>query len=221
MQKKWKILLTISTILVVGFGSFFGIYYLLNLQDDDDNNGDENDFPSGPPSLSFPFAETNVLITLDPFTWDNETEIGHNGIDFGINDTATILATCNMTCNDKSLFYNELGGHWQAGCSFTYNDDFEIFYAFESFAQNETYGQIQLDAITVEIGQKVTQGEIIGQLFMHEPSAHIHFMIQRKFRPVCPYLYFNTVAKSIFDTLWPLIGTGTHPCNSTSLLCFH
>ena len=215
MDRKWKIILTIFVILVVGFGSFLGINHLLNQLDDDN----DNELPCAPPILSFPFSNINVLDSLSPFTWDNETEIGHNGIDFGINGTATIVASCNMTCNGKNLFYNELGGHWQAGCSFDINDDYEIFYAFESFAKNETYGQIQLDAITVETGQSVTQGDVIGQLFRHEPHAHIHYMLHKKFRPVCPYLYFNAEAKLIFDTLWSNIGYGSHPCNSTSLLC--
>ena len=151
--------------------------------------------------------------------WGEESGFLHNGIDFGINDTATILACCNMTCNDKSLFYNEIGDHWQAGCSFTINDDYELFYAFESFAENETFGNIQLDAIDVEIGQEVTQGEIIGQLFLHRFGAHIHFMLHKNNEPVCPYQYFSTEAKGIFDTLWLEIGRGDTPCNET--FCIH
>jgi len=85
------------------------------------------------------------------FIW-NETHQIHNGIDFMINDTANIVASCNMTVNDKSLFYNELGDHWQVGLSFDINDDYELFIAFESFAQNETFGNLQLDAIIVDIG---------------------------------------------------------------------
>ena len=84
-------------------------------------------------------------------------------------------------------------------------------------AENETYGQIQLDNILVEIGQEVVAGEVIGYLLRHRPSAHIHYMLQMNFEPVCPYKYFSPEAKGIFDALWPYIGYGTNPCNDTSL----
>ncbi len=219
MNRKWKIVIIVFTTIVIIIGSIMGIIVLLNLPDGD-LPPSQNDPPEAP-ILLFPVENTDVLITLDAFIWDNVSGFLHNGIDFGINDTATIIASCNMTCNDKNLFYNELGGHWQAGASFTINEDYELFVAFESFAENETFGNIQLDAIIVEIGQVVTQGELIGNLLYHRAGAHIHFMLQKNNEPVCPYQYFSADAKSIFDNLWVQIGTSSIPCNNTSLICSH
>ncbi len=218
MNRKWKIVIIVFTIIIIIIGSIMGIIVLLNLPDGGlplPNN------PPGAPILLFPVENTGVLITLDAFIWDNVSGFVHNGIDFGINDTATIIASCNMTCNDKNLFYNDLGDHWQAGASFTINEDYELFIAFESFAENETFGNIQLEAILVEIGQEVTRGELVGYLLYHRAGAHIHFMLQKNNEPVCPYQYFSAEAKTIFDGLWGQIGTSGNPCNGTSLLCSH
>lgn len=214
MERKWKIVIIVFTTIIVIIGSIIGIIALLNLP-----NGDippSND-PEEAPILSFLVGNTDVLIKLDAFIWDNVSGFVHNGIDFSINDTATIIASCNMTCNNKNLFYNSLGDHWQVGTSFTINEDYELLIAFESFAENETFGNIQLDAILVEIGQEVTQGELIGNLLYHRAGAHIHFMLSKNNEPVCPYLYFSAEAKTIFDDLWGQIGTSGNPCNGTSL----
>ncbi|MHA1171323.1 MAG: M23 family metallopeptidase [Candidatus Heimdallarchaeota archaeon] len=210
MERKWKITLGLLISLIIVIGGVAGGLLLNNYL----RNNDSSDFNNDPPILAFPVANTEVLAALYGFIW-NETHQIHNGIDFMINDTANIVAPCNMTVNDKSLFYNELGDHWQAGLSFDINDDYELLIAFESFAQNETFGNLQLDAIIVDIGQEVTQGQLLGQLFLHRNGAHIHFMLHKNHEPVCPYLYFSSAGKVIFDTLWSQFGLISNPCNGT------
>ncbi len=217
MNRKWKILIIVFTTIIIIIGSSIGIKYLLDQLAEEPPQND----PAEAPILLFPVENTDVLVAIAAFVWDNDSGFLHNGIDFYINDTATIVASCNMTCNGKNLFYNELGDHWQAGASFDINEDYELFIAFESFAENETFGNIQLDAILVEAGQEVTQGEVIGNLLLHRGGAHIHFMLHKNFEPVCPYLYFSEGAKTIFDALWNQIGLENNPCNGTSLLCSH
>ena len=65
----------------------------------------------------------------------------------------------------------------------------------------------------------VTEREVIGQLFMHRPSAHIHYMLHKNFEPVCPYKYFSSEAKTLFDTLYAVIGTSSDPCDGSSYFC--
>ena len=210
MERKWKITLGISISLIIVIGGFAGGLLLNNYLR---NNGPPNS-NNDPPIFAFPVANTEVLAAIYGYLW-NETHQIHDGIDFMINGTANIIAPCNMTVNDKGLFYNEIGEHWQAGLSFDINDDYELFIAFESFAQNETYGNLQLDAIIVDIGQEVTKGELLGQLFLHHNGAHIHFMLHKNSERVCPYLYFGTEGKVIFDTLWSQIGSSSNPCNGS------
>ncbi|MBK5112670.1 MAG: hypothetical protein KGD59_06375 [Candidatus Heimdallarchaeota archaeon] len=210
MQRKWKIILGITISLIIVIGGFAGGLLLNNYLRNNGSSGSNND----PPIFAFPVENTEVLSMLYGFIW-NETHEIHNGIDFMINATANILAPCNMTVNDKSLFYNEIGDHWQTGYSFDINDDFELFIAFESFAENETFGNLQLDALLVDIGDEVVQGQLLGPLFLHRGGAHIHFMLHKNNEPVCPYLYFSYDAKTTFDTLWSQLGSINSPCNGS------
>ncbi len=214
MQRKWKIVLGSFISIIILSGSAFAVILLLNNNDDEIRNEDD-------PVLLFPVENTEVLVMLYGFVWDNiSEEFIHEGIDFIVNDTATIIASTNMTCNDKGLYFNEGGGFWQAGCSFDINDAFELLIAFESFTTNETEGNIMLDNIFVEIGQEVTAGEVIGNLLYYGPGDHIHYALMKNNELVCPYPYFSNESKVIFDNLWAQIGLGTDPCNSTNLSFF-
>ncbi|MHA1112543.1 MAG: M23 family metallopeptidase [Promethearchaeota archaeon] len=209
MDRKRKITLSIVISVIVIISGFAGALILNHYLQDGNPPYDDT-----PPVLVFPVENINSLEMIYGYNM-TDPEDGHNGIDFITNITTNIIASCNMTVNDKSLSYNEIGAFWQAGVSFDVNDAYELFYAFENFAENETAGTEQLDAITVEIGQEVVAGQVIGQLIYASSGTHIHYMLHKNGEAVCPYLYFSPTAKSTFDTLWPLIGTGVDPCNIT------
>ncbi|MFW9923615.1 MAG: hypothetical protein ACFFDW_10065 [Candidatus Thorarchaeota archaeon] len=210
MSRKTTLIFLVIISIVIILGSISGILYFVF-----QNNEPPNEYPDGPPVFEFFVENPEVLCMLGAYG-TGDWGFYHNGIDFMINATANIIAPCNMTVNDVVLFYNDLGGHWQVGTSFTYNEEYEIFMAFESFAENETFGQLQYDAIVVEIGQKLVTGQFIGQLFMHRPAAHIHFMIQKEGECLCPYQFFSTDAKAQFDVLWDIIGICDSPCGDTT-----
>ena len=171
-------------------------------------------FNDDPPILLFPVENIETLELLYAYNM-SDPETGHNGIDFIINFTANIIASCNMTVNDKVSGYNEDGGFYYAGVSFDINDAFELLIGFENFNESATAGEQQLNALVVEVGQVVTQGELIGQLLYLSPGTHIHYSLQKNGQAVCPYLYFNVEAKGIFDNLWLQIGSSSDPCNGT------
>ena len=209
MERKWKITLGIFISLIVVVGGFAGgieIYnYVL------ERNSVYND---DPPILVFPVENIETLEMLYAYNM-SDLETGHNGIDFIINSTANIIASCNMTVNDKVSGYNEDGGFYYAGVSFDINDAFELLIGFENFNESATAGEQQLNALVVEVGQVVTQGELIGQLLYLSPGTHIHYSLQKNGQAVCPYLYFSVEAKGIFDNLWSQIGSSSDPCNGT------
>ena len=209
MDRKRKIVLGIIisiTIVLGGFGGYLALNHYLRNQN--------QDYDDTPPILLFPVDDINTLELLYGFNM-TDPENGHNGIDFIINTTVNIIASCNMTVNDKSMMYIDNGGFWQAGISCDVNDAYEIFYAFENFATNETAGQEQLDAITVEIGQEIIAGDIIGQLLYLSSGTHIHYMLHNNGQAVCPYEYFSPSVKNTFDILWTEIGYPGEPCNCT------
>ncbi len=209
MQRKWKITLGISISIIVIIGGIAGVTILNDYLRNNNQSFNDDD-----PVLMFPVENIETLEMLYAFNM-TDPETGHNGIDFIINSTVNILASCNMTVNDKGLTYNEDYGFWAAGVSFDINDAFELLIGFENFNTSETAGQLQLDALDIEIGQVVTQGELIGQLLYLSPGTHIHYSLQKNGVAVCPYLFFSPEAKAIFDVLWDDIGSGVDPCNGT------
>ena len=128
------------------------------------------------------------------------------GIDFVVNDSTDILASCVVEIIEKEMWLN--GDHWQTTLSMKYNDRFIFSIQFESFAQNETYGSYQRDAINVEVGDIVERGEVLGKLLCHGPGTHIDFGLKDQDEDACTYQYFSETAKGIFDTLWDLFGYG-------------
>ena len=86
------------------------------------------------------------------------------------------------------------------------NSQWEIRTAFESWALNETYGQLQLEAITVTVGQHVSANESLGQLLYHGSGCHIHFGVIQGDTAVCPYPYFTAEAQATFEALYSVMG---------------
>ena len=98
-----------------------------------------------------------------------------------------------------------------------FNDRFEFDCAFESWALNETYADIQRNAINVVEGQIVQRGGILGELLYHGGGTHIHFGMYDLGEAVCAYHYFSGTAKAIFDPLWDKYGYGDDSWYDTSI----
>ncbi|MHA1211544.1 MAG: hypothetical protein ACTSSH_03695, partial [Candidatus Heimdallarchaeota archaeon] len=155
----------------------------------------------------------NVVSSLGGF---GEVFYGtHNGIDYGVNASVYVVAFCDLRVNGIKTWFNDKGGHWQTNVGFTYNWKYTFDIVFESWALNETYGNIQRDEIFVKVGQKISRGEIIGMLVYHGSGTHIHFGMKESGTDVCSYLFLSSSAKAQFDTLWLACGSGTVVCNTT------
>ncbi|NHJ05501.1 MAG: hypothetical protein EAX90_11805 [Candidatus Heimdallarchaeota archaeon] len=205
--------MSISISLIVIVGGFLGIAKLLNYIKY--NKPDEIEPEADPPILEFIFENTSLISKLEGYGYLGNSF--HNGIDFFINATAKIIAPCNMTVTEVVLVYLENADHWAVRTSYTINKDYYMIIGFESFARNETFGNIQLDSIIIELDQEIIQGQLIGELLIHEPSAHIHFGLYKGVDAVCPYQYFSAEAKAIFDTIWLECHPGDNPCNITTI----
>jgi len=213
MQRKWKIVLVVSLSIVVLLGGFLGIAKLLNYLKH--HRPPEIEPEADPPILEFLFENISQLSRICGYGYIGSNF--HNGIDFMINSSASnILAPCNMTMWEKVLVYMSGVDHWAVRTSYTINKDYWMIIGFESFARNETFGNIQLDAILFDVNDTITQGQLIGPLFLHDGSAHIHFGLYKGSDTVCPYQYFSPGAKAIFDYLFPLLSIEDVPCNTTS-----
>jgi len=139
-------------------------------------------------------------------------EYYHNGIDFGVNGTTIIVASHAAYVDEIKFWYNEKGGHWQTNVRLWLNSQWMIEIAFESWAVNETYGQMQRDAILVNQGQYVEANQSIGSLLVHGSGAHIHFGIYSNNEDKCPYSYFSPSAKAIFEAHFYSVNYTQHWC---------
>ncbi len=153
------------------------------------------------PVLDFPVVNPGVIDVI----WGYGDHGGdfHNGIDFGNNDTMTVVAWCDLEVGEIDVWYNELGGHWQVNLDLIFNARYRFGVGFESGAQNETYANIQKDGLNITKGDILQKGEIIGNLFVHGPGSHIHFgmydeSIQDKERTVCAYSFSQKPRKPLF-----------------------
>ena len=157
-----------------------------------------------PPLIDFPVANTSVIDVIWGYGYHND--IFHGGIDFVVNDSTDIIASCMLEIAKIEMWLN--GDLWQTTLSMKYNDRFYFLIQFESAAQNETYGIFQRDAIIVEEGDLIERGEILGELLCHGPGAHIDFGLKDQDEDSCTYQYFSETAKTTFDLLWSLYGYG-------------
>lgn len=158
------------------------------------------------PVVDFPVENTDVIHII--WGYGNQSGNFHNGIDFGCNDSVNIIAWCDMIVEDITMFYNDVGGHWQTNVFLKFNDRYYFDCPFESWALNESYANLQKDAIAVEKGQTISRGELLGELLYHGSGTHIHFGMYDSNADVCAYQYFSETAKSLFHPLWDLYGWG-------------
>ena len=209
MSRKKRILLIVTitiSIIIVGFGGF-----LLFMQ-----------WPAvwskEPPVLDFPVANPDAIHIIGGYgmtPWGSF----HNGIDFGCNISVNILAPCELRVKDiDTWMYATDPDRWQTVVQFQYNWQYSLSIAFESWANNTTFGDIQRNAIVVKVGQIIPRGTNLGELLYHGDGCHIHFMIKKAGQVLCPYPLFSPSAKVLFDSLWVKYGIGDNICNETALV---
>ncbi len=207
MKRGNKIILGIFISIIIAFGFVIGGVKLWDIYL-------QRKPPIAPPPLDFLFDNTSGIIRISGYgyvPWGG----WHNGFDFIINTSSIIIAPCDMEVTEVTLEYLEGGGHWAVKTTYELNKDYFLLIGFESWALNETYGNYQLDEITVDVGQLINKGEVIGTLLYHRIDAHIHYALYEKGDTVCPYPFFSEEAKIIFDMLWSLYGVSILPCNET------
>ncbi|NHJ88051.1 MAG: M23 family metallopeptidase [Asgard group archaeon] len=199
MQRKWKIILGITIPLLV-LGGGIGSYALWRIW--------PATWDSTAPAISFPVANPDVIHILGGYGTTDEGWF-HNGIDYGCNASVDIIAWCELRVTYINTWYNDKGGHWQTNVNCRYNTRYSFEVPFESWALNETYANLQRAEINVEVGQIIPQGYVIGKLLYHGSGTHIHFGMKEDGQNICPYLFFSTDCKVLFDSLWALYGYGT------------
>jgi hypothetical protein len=200
MKKSVKILLgIIIPILIIGTGlGGYKIYEILQESRIQDLE---------PPVLEFPVLDTDVIHII--WGYGLHGEFFHGGIDYGCNTSVYIKVPCDVeVIGIETWIYSTDPVLWQTKVQLKFNEKYQIDISFESWAQNETYANFQRDAINVTEGQLLQEGDIIGMLLYHGSGTHIDFALMELGIFTCPYQFFTTEARSIFNTLWDVCGYG-------------
>ena len=93
------------------------------------------------------------------------------------------------------------------------NATYSVEYVFEPFSATKADGDTQLANIVVSESQVVAQGDVIGNLFTTNSSAHVHFGLLQNSIAICPEAYFTVSAKnSVLDLI--------HKDNPTWNMCY-
>lgn len=170
------------------------------------------------PVLDFPVGNIDAIHIIGGYgnvPWGGF----HNGIDFGCNATVNIIAPCDVRVIEIRtwMYSTDPPDRWQTAVQMKTTWGYTLSIAFESWALNESYAEIQREAVPLKVNQRIARGEILGQLLYHGDGCHIHFMIRYRGEDMCPYPLFSSTAKAIFDPLFALYGVGGVPCNETSI----
>ncbi len=193
MSKKTKII-AVAIIAVISF-SVIAVYYVQFRH--------PYTLPLGEnPTIGLPiydFSYNNIIqgfgnIPVRP----GNTTFYHNGIDFGVNATTTFVCPHNAYVDGIKTWYNDKGGHWQTNVELWLNPQWTIEMTFESWALNETYANLQRNAILATQGQYFTTNQTIGNLLVHGSGAHVHFGVLSNGNAICPYDVLTPSAKVTF-----------------------
>jgi len=91
------------------------------------------------------------------------------------------------------------------------NSAHTLEYNFEP--QSVQTGQAQLANIAVVRGQAVSQGDVIGSLYVANALAHVHFAVLRNWVSNCPEPYFDPVTRNSISNLVHVRFPGTDMCH--------
>jgi len=160
----------------------------------------------GAPSLEFPMAEPLNITKLAAYHTPNWGEPGkfHNGIDLEISGPTQIISPCYGWVQRIWYNINPYAGEGEVAMihvSIMINLAWSVKLVFEPWANSTEFRERQLDAIIVKVGTYVKPGDFIGTLLYNYEYPHLHYMIMRLGKDVCPYDYSSPTAKSIFEDI--------------------
>ncbi|MCF2144276.1 hypothetical protein DRO91_05430 [Candidatus Heimdallarchaeota archaeon] len=160
----------------------------------------------GTPSLEFPMLEPMNITRLAAYHTPDWGEPGkfHNGIDLAINGPTKVISPCYGWVTRIRYNINPYAGNGEVAMihvSIMINYAWSVKLVFEPWANTTEFREKQLAAIIVKPGMFVTPGDLIGTLLYNYQYPHLHYMVMKFERDVCPYTFSSPTAKSIFEDI--------------------
>ncbi len=176
--------------------------------------GDDDNNDATTPVMTTPYVNSS---DISPLEEAHLYDPGHPGIDFP--------ATSNLR-PFQAVFAGEIitvrlvqlasTSNMQVEVEIRFNSAYSALYAFEPMTSSQADGDTQLANILVSVGQQVSQGEIIGNLFVSGEGSHVHFgLINNNQSPpeLCPDPFFSDEARASILTLIQASGSDLGLCS--------
>jgi len=159
------------------------------------------------PLLDFPILEEDNIFSMSAYGIEDWSGPGthHNGVDLVINTSVTIISPVKGTVvaitehqNENSVIKNIL-----FDIQIQINWGWNVKLVLEpNFPGDDIYNNtLQRESIGVSLFQRIEVGTRIATLLFSGYYSHLHYMVERFFGDVCPYIYSIDQAKGIFDAI--------------------
>lgn len=137
----------------------------------------------------------------------------HDGIDFFPNgNLKPFQAVSSGVVEVVQLMQNNISLNWQVNVRIRYNSTYYVEYGFEPMSTVQSDGNTQLANIMVSVGQTLSQGDVIGNLYAVGSGAHVHFGLYKNGVAICPEPYFISEAKTSILNLLYVVWQGANMC---------
>ncbi len=186
-----------------------------------------------PPPLVTPYVNESDMASINKgFSSDNSSSPWgsvHDGIDvFPKENLKPFQAACSGVVDSVQLRQADVASNWQVTVLIECNPyvpntggyfpPLSVDYVFEPMSNVLTDGQTQLENMAVVEGQAVSQGDVIGDLYVAGEGAHVHFGLLAfgsstwsalgvPSIPFCPEPHFAPEAKNsilnLLHVVWP------------------
>lgn len=159
----------------------------------------------GTPSFEFPMENISTVVGMSAYNTPDWGEPGifHNGLDLEISAPTPLVSPCFGVI--ERIWYNinpYTGGEVaMIHVSIRVNYVWSVKLVFEPWANTTEIREQQLEAIVVKKGDRVQPGDLIGTLLYNYEYPHLHYMIMKNSKDVCPYAYSSLTAQAMFEEI--------------------
>jgi len=194
MKKKSILFFFLLIVIILGLGGI--IYYFYN----EENSSFFN------PGNRYDWSQLNYMDVI----YENQSDIQawnegysesdqcpwgfkHLGLDYFFKNGSNVIAAApgqvqEIVDHDSTSQFNK----YHVAIWIRFNETIRLGYNFEPWSTNESDREKQRQMFKIEVGDWVSQGQVIAQFLECNISAHIHFDLVENQEWYCPRKYFST-----------------------------